>query len=63
MMLSLLKLCNIGDRIINECGALGGPRLPWETEVLGENPPPEQINQRQIAYDLTWQEDRRVILF
>jgi hypothetical protein len=36
----LLSLVHtVDDRPINEYGAVGGMKIDWESEVLGENPP------------------------
>jgi hypothetical protein len=39
MMLSVLTLDSIRDRMINECGTVGGMRICREIKVLRENPP------------------------
>jgi hypothetical protein len=54
MTLSLPSLCNIDDMMINESNVehLVDRELPWETEVLGGNPP--QSNLINDKLHMTW---------
>jgi hypothetical protein len=58
--LSVLRLYSIGDRMINEYGAVGGMRIGRGNWSTSWDPAPVPFCPPQIPHDLTWDQTQAV---
>jgi hypothetical protein len=51
-MLPVSRAYSVDDRVVNECGAVGGMRIGRRTEILEENPPLYNFVHQTVQHDL-----------
>jgi hypothetical protein len=54
MMLPVLRLCSVNDRMINECGAVGGMRIGRGNSGTLRKSVPVRLFPPQFPHDFTW---------
>jgi hypothetical protein len=57
-MLSVQGTYSINDRMINECGAIGGMRTNKGDRSTQRKPTPVTLCPTQILHDLTWDQTK-----
>jgi hypothetical protein len=54
MILPVMGLYSVDDRMINECGAVGGKKTGWGNQSSQRKPVPVPLCPPQIPHDWTW---------